>query len=149
MKLSIKKANSAGDWEEVHDQILEAFSHQLDFDWKLENLKGQALRGWVLYWVQVEKEIVAAILVKTEGTALLTKHTSTKLAFQGKGISHAIKRFLEMKAHKDKLEKIITYSRVDDFRMISLNETHGYKRTGKKRGQKVDLEEWEKTLEDI
>ncbi len=125
---------------------IQAFTDTPDFSWSLDNLKKELKTGWKLYSVMTDDEIVAAVLVKREGDTLFTKNTPIKMAFQGNGFSHQIKNFYEEEAKKNQIHKVINYCPVDNFRMISLNESHGYKRTGKAFGISNNIIEWVKVL---
>lgn len=125
---------------------IQAFTDTQDFSWSLDNLKKELKTGWKLYSVMADDEIVAAVLVKRDGDTLVTKNTPIKMAFQGNGFSHQIKNFYEEEAKKNQIQKVINYCPVDNFRMISLNESHGYKRTGKAFGISNNIIEWVKVL---
>jgi len=73
----------------------------------------------------------------------LTKNTAVKANYQGSGFSHEIKNFFDKKAKELKAKKILHYCSIDNFRMYSLNESHGYKKTKKSEGQLV---EWVKDI---
>ena len=93
----------------------------------------------------MEQEIVAACFYKKEDDSLLTKNTGLKINHQGSGYSHAIKEFFEREAKKLGCSRLIHYCRIDNFRTYSLNESHGYKKTGNsfQNGQVV---EWAKSI---
>jgi predicted GNAT family acetyltransferase len=96
--------------------------------------------------VMTDDEIVAAVLMRKDGDTLFTKNTPIKMAFQGNGFSHQIKNFYEEEAKKQHIRKVINYCPVDNFRMIALNESHGYKRTGNSFGTSNNIIEWVKVL---
>lgn len=125
---------------------VQAFTDTQDFSWTLENIKKELKTGWKLYSVLTDDEIVAAVLVKREGDSLHTRNTPIKMAFQGNGFSHQIKNFYEDEAKKLHITKIVNYCPVDNFRMIALNESHGYKRTGNSFGNNQNIIEWIKVL---
>ena len=125
---------------------VQAFTDTQDFSWTLDNIKKEVKTGWKLYSVLTEQEIVAAVLVKREGDTLHTKTTPIKMAFQGNGFSHQIKNFYEEEAKKFQIRNVINYCPVDNFRMIALNESHGYKRTGNVFGINHNIVEWKKEL---
>ncbi len=125
---------------------VQAFTDTQDFSWTLDNMKKEVKTGWKLYSVTTEDEIVAAVLVKKDGDTLFTKNTPIKMAFQGNGFSHMIKNFYEDEAKKLQIRKVINYCPVDNFRMIALNESHGYKRTGNAFGINQNIIEWVKVL---
>lgn len=125
---------------------VQAFTDTQDFSWSLDNIKKEVKTGWKLYSVITEDEIVAAVLMKKDGDTLYTKNTPIKMAFQGNGFSHMIKNFYEGEATKAHVKKVINYCPVDNFRMIALNESHGYKRTGNIFGNNQNIIEWMKVL---
>ncbi len=125
---------------------IQAFTDTQDFSWSLDNIKKEVKTGWKLYSVMTEEEIVAAVLVKKDGDTLFTKNTPIKMAFQGNGFSHQIKNFYETEAKRLQIARLVNYCPVDNFRMIALNESHGYKRTGKAMGISNNIIEWVKVL---
>jgi predicted GNAT family acetyltransferase len=125
---------------------IQAFTDTQDFSWSLDNIKKEVKTGWKLYSVMAEAEIVAAILMRKDGDTLFTKNTPIKMAFQGNGFSHQIKNFYEQEAKKQQIHRVINYCPVDNFRMIALNESHGYKRTGNAFGVSNNIIEWVKVL---
>lgn len=125
---------------------IQAFTDTQDFSWNLDNIKKEVKTGWKLYSVTAEEEIVAAVLMRKDGDTLLTKNTPIKMAFQGNGFSHKIKNFYEQEAKKLNVVKVVNYCPVDNFRMIALNESHGYKRTGNAFGLGSNIIEWVKVL---
>jgi predicted GNAT family acetyltransferase len=125
---------------------IQAFTDTQDFSWSLDNIKKEVKTGWKLYSVTTDEEIVAAVLMKKDGDVLFTKNTPIKMAFQGNGFSHMIKNFYEDEAKKFNIKKVINYCPVDNFRMIALNESHGYKKTGKAFGVANNIIEWEKSV---
>ena len=138
---------SEDDLLKIYNYNVQVFTDTPDFNWSLDNIKKELKDGWKLYSVSAEdQQIVAALFVKQTTDSLLTKATPIKLEYQGNGFSHQIKEFFEQMAKKQKLKKVINYCRIDNFRMISLNETHGYARTGKPVGGDGNLVEWEKNL---
>lgn len=112
----------------------------------MEEIKQEVKDGWELYAVYFEQEIIAALFCKVDKNALLTKNTAIKMQHQGSGFSHKIKHFFEEKAMDLKLDKIIHYCRIDNFRMYSLNESHKYKKIQEGIGDDKQLVIWEKTL---
>jgi predicted GNAT family acetyltransferase len=125
---------------------IQAFTDTQDFSWTLDNIKKEVKTGWKLYSVTTEDEIVAAVLMKKDGDTLFTKNTPIKMAFQGNGFSHLIKEFYEDEAKRAQIRRVINYCPVDNFRMIALNESHGYKRTGNAFGVNQNIIEWVKVL---
>lgn len=146
MDLSYKKVENDSDIQQVYDYNIDAFSDSPDFKWSFEEIKREMKEGWELYAVYSEGEVVAAAFYKVEGDSLLTKNTAIKVGHQGAGISHDVKDFLESVARKKKLKKIVHYCRIDNFRMYSLNESHGFEKTQKTFGDKGQVVEWVKTL---
>ncbi len=146
MNLSFFSADKPKDIKKVYEYTIDAFSDTPDFNWNLEEIKKEVKDGWLLYGVTNEDdEIVAAVFFRKENGALLTKNTGLKINHQGAGYNHEIKEFFEEKAKELKAKSIKHYCRIDNFRMYSLNESHGYKKTNNKidDGQIV---EWEKVL---
>ncbi len=144
--LVFKEAKKEDEFVNLTNFDIQAFTDSPDFSWTLENLKKEVKTGWKLYSVMVEDEIVAAVLLKKVGESLLTKNTPIKIAFQGNGFSHQIKDFYEEEAKKSQMKQVLNYCPVDNFRMIALNESHGYKRTGKSLGTANTVIEWVKVL---
>lgn len=144
--LEFKEAKKEEDMVNLSKFDIQAFTDTQDFSWSLENIKKEVQTGWKLFSVTTDNEIVAAVLMKQDSSTLLTKNTPIKLAFQGNGFSHQIKYFYEEEAKRLNVNKVINYCPVDNFRMIALNESHGYKRTGKSFGISNNIIEWEKTL---
>ena len=56
------------------------------------------------------------------------------------------KEFIEESAQKNKIKQVVNFCGIDNFRMYSLNESHGYKKTGRKLGKKGTVVEWVKGL---
>ena len=144
--LKFKEAKKEEEVVNLSKFDIQAFTDTQDFSWSLDNIKKEVKTGWKLYSVLTEEEIVAAVLMKKEGDSLLTKNTPIKMAFQGNGFSHMIKNFYEEEARKHHIKKVVNYCPVDNFRMIALNESHGYKRTGNDFGIGNNIIEWEKFL---
>lgn len=145
MKLKFQRAKSEQDFQEIYDYNIDAFSDTPDFNWNMEEIKHEVADGWELYSVKINEEVVAALFYKVENGGLLTKNTAIKMNYQGAGISHQIKEFFEKLAKDKKLKKILHYCRIDNFRMYSLNESHGYKKTTKKLNDGL-IVEWMKEL---
>lgn len=145
-ELKFKEAKKEEEILNISKFDMQAFTDTQDFSWSLDNLKKEVKTGWKLMSVMVEEEIVAAVLMKREGDTLLTKNTPIKMAFQGNGFSHQIKNFYEDEAKKSQLVKVVNYCPVDNFRMIALNESHGYKRTGNAFGLSNNIIEWVKAI---
>lgn len=132
--------------KEIYDYTIDAFSDTPDFKWNLEEIQKEVKDGWSLCGVRnKDNEIVAAVFYRLDKKKLMTKNTGLKIDHQGSGYSHEMKEFFEKTARSLKAKSIIHYCRIDNFRMYSLNESHGYQKTG----SKVDDEqivEWEKVL---
>jgi glycosidase len=146
MSLNFFHAAKQKEMKKIYDYTIDAFSDSPDFNWNLEEIKKEVKDGWSLFGVtNLEEEIVAALFFRLDSGSLLTKNTGLKINHQGAGYSHQIKEFFETKARELKAKSIKHYCRIDNFRMYSLNESHGYKKTD----LKVDDEqivEWEKPL---
>ena len=131
MGLIFSKVEKNEELKEIHDYTIDVFSDSPDFSWTLGGLKSEIKLGWELFGVKnVEGEVVAAVFLKKERRALLTKNTGLRIDHQGSGYNHEIKEFFEQSAQERNLQKIYHYCRVDNFRMYSLNEGHGYRKTG-------------------
>jgi hypothetical protein len=146
MELDFFPAEKAKDIKKIYDYTIDAFSDTPDFRWNLEEIKKEVAEGWSLCGVHnSDKEIVAAVFYRLDKKALLTKNSGLKIDHQGSGFSHEIKEFFENTAKELKASSILHYCRIDNFRMYSLNESHGYHKTDTKidDGQIV---EWKKTL---
>ncbi len=147
MKVSFKKAKTEKDIKSILDYNIDAFSDSPDFKWTFEEIKKEVADGWELFSLNLDAEVLAAVFYKVEDDSLLTKNTAIKITHQGSGFSHAIKEFFEKVAREKGLKKIIHYCRIDNFRMYSLNESHGYKKTPRKLGPDGQVVEWMKTLD--
>ncbi len=147
MKVSFKKAKTEKDIKSILDYNIDAFSDSPDFKWTFEEIKKEVADGWELFSLNLDAEVLAAVFYKVEDDSLLTKNTAIKITHQGSGFSHAIKEFFEKVAREKGLKKIIHYCRIDNFRMYSLNESHGYKKTPRKLGPEGQVVEWMKTLD--
>lgn len=146
MSLTFFSADKPKDIKNVYEYTIDAFSDSPDFNWNLDEIKREVSEGWSLCGVKNEDdEIVAAVFYRLDKGALLTKNTGLKINHQGSGYNHEIKEFFEDKAKELKAKSIKHYCRIDNFRMYSLNESHGYVKTANKidDGQIV---EWEKVL---
>jgi len=145
MDLTFKRATKEKDIRAIFDYNIDAFSDTPDFNWTFEEIKKEVKEGWELYGVYAEGEVIAALFLHDKDGGLMSKNTAIKMMHQGSGYSHQIKEFIETEARDRKLERVLHYCRIDNFRMYSLNESHGYKKTAKKidDGQVV---EWVKEL---
>jgi hypothetical protein len=146
-KLKFEKIKSNNDIEKVYNYDVEVFTETPDFDWTLDSIKQEVKDGWELYAVTLGEEILAAAFLKeVEGKGLLTKNTPIKMIYQGNGYSHRIKDFFEETAKKHKNSKVYHYCSSHNFRMISLNESHGYIRTPQTFDGLKYMTEWEKPI---
>ncbi len=145
MDLTFKKASKESEYKAIYDHNLDAFTDTPDFKWNLEEIKKEVKDGWELFSVNAGTDIISAVFIKKDKDALLSKNTAIKMSYQGSGFSHQIKEFIENKAKELKAKEIFHYCRIDNFRMYSLNESHGYKKTNTKldNGQIV---EWMKKV---
>lgn len=125
---------------------IQAFTDNQDFQWNLVNIKREMKDGWRLFSVGYGPETVAALFLKSDTETLYTKNTPIKLAFQGNGFSHQIKDFYEREANRLQLQRVVNYCPADNFRMIGLNESHGYRQTGNYAGATKNIQEWEKIV---
>ncbi len=125
---------------------IQVFTDSQDLQWNIDNIRREMKGGWKLYSVTYGPDTVAALFMKTDKESLYTKNTPIKLAFQGNGFSHRIKDFYEREASRLQLKRVVNYSPVDNFRMIALNESHGYRKTGNQLGVSSSIVEWEKVV---
>jgi len=144
--LVIKECETQDELESLYNFNINAFADMQDFEWTVDQLKEQKLNGWSVLSVQVDKDVVAAIFLKIENKALLTKNTAIKINYQGNGFSHLIKEFYEEYARENKLTRIVNFCAEDNFRMISLNEGHDYTKTGNILDSNKHIKEWEKHI---
>jgi hypothetical protein len=144
--LNFKEVRKEDDIENLSKFDVQVFTDSQDFQWTLPNIKKELKSGWKLFSVSFNSEIVAAVFLKPEKDTLFTKNTPIKISFQGNGFSHRIKDFYEVEASKLHLKRVVNYCPVDNFRMIALNESHGYRRTGQTLGVSHKIIEWEKVL---
>ena len=145
MQLEFRQATAQSQFSEIYEHNLDAFTDTPDFSWNLEEITKEVKDGWQLYSAHAGEDVVAAIFLKLVKGDLLTKNTALKMSHQGSGFSHQIKEFIEEQAQKLKAKRILHYCRIDNFRLYSLNESHGYHKTANKldNGQIV---EWEKQV---
>ena len=146
MKIALVKPNSTNTIKDIYNFNVKAFADSQDFSWTEENIKKEMAAGWSLRSVHVDREIICALFMKEENQSLLTKNTPIKLTHQGNGYSHKIKDFYEDYALENGLEKVVNYCPEDNFRMVALNESHKYKKTGSKIVGNINMIEWEKKL---
>lgn len=125
---------------------IQAFTDSPDFQWNEETIRREKKNGWKLFAVTNGQEVVAVLFMKNDDETLYTKNTPIKLAFQGNGFSHQIKDFYEREASRLQLGRVVNYCPVDNFRMIALNESHGYRKTGNTLGTSKSVVEWEKIV---
>jgi len=144
--LSFFKAKKTKEINEIYDYTTDAFSDTPDFKWNLEEIEQEVKDGWTLCGVKnKDKEIVAALFYQLKSKSLLTKNTGLRIDHQGSGYSHAIKDYFEQTAKELKAKSIVHYCRIDNFRMYSLNESHGYSKTGLD-SEDDQIVKWEKNL---
>lgn len=141
--LTFKEAKSDNDVKDVYNFNVVAFADSTDFNWTEDNIKSQVKDGWELFSVNYDGDIVAAAFVKIDGVNLYTKNTPIKLIHQGNGFSHKIKDFYEEFAKGKGVKTIFNYCPSDNFRMISLNEGHDYKKTANENNGII---EWQKNI---
>jgi hypothetical protein len=147
MELNFVKAEKLKDLRRIHEYTIDAFSDTPDFSWTLDEIKQEVKDGWELFGVTNEEdEIVAAIFFCQDKDTLLTKNTGLRIHHQGSGYSHQIKDYFEKVAKQKRLKKIAHFCRIDNFRMYSLNESHGYQKSGKRIGPDGQVVEWIKVL---
>lgn len=145
MDLTFKRATKEKEIREVFDYNIDAFSDSPDFNWTFDEIKKEIKEGWELYGVYAGTEVIAAVFLREEDGGLLSKNTAIKIMHQGSGYSHQIKEFIDIEAISRSMERVIHYCRIDNFRMYSLNESHGYKKSAKKIGD-GQVVEWVKEL---
>lgn len=143
-KLNFIPGKSEDHLNEIFNFNVQAFADAQDFDWSRDGLKKEINSGWTLYSAKVGEEIVCVLFTKVENQHLYTKNTPIKIDFQGQGFSHEIKDFYEELASENSVNEIYNYCPDDNFRMISLNEGHAYKKTGNTIGPKKNILEWVK-----
>jgi len=147
MSLKFFSADKPKEMKKIYEYTIDAFSDSPDFNWNLDEIKREVKDGWSLFGVtNEEEEIVAALFFRLKNNSLLTKNTGLKINHQGAGYSHEIKNFFETKAKELKANSIKHYCRIDNFRMYSLNESHGYKKTPSPVDEEGQIVEWVKPL---
>lgn len=144
--LNFIKASKKGDYKSIYEHNLDVFSDSPDFEWTFEDIKKEVQDGWELFSVMSGQIIIAALFFRQDDDCLLTKNTALKMDFQGAGHSHRIKEFFEKEARERGLGRIYHYCGIDNFRMYSLNESHGYRKTDRKLGPGGTVVEWMKLL---
>ena len=148
-KLEFKRATSDRDIQKIYEYTIDAF---VDFSpetkWSIKEIKHELAEGWQLYGVLHKGQVISALFLKVQDGALLTKNTAIEQDYQGAGFSHRIKEFFEQQARANHLSKIIHYCAIDDFRMYSLNESHGYHKVNRSPVQEHLLTEWVRDLND-
>lgn len=132
--------------EDIYNFNVIAFADSQDFAWTKENIQNEIKTGWNIYSAIIDKDIICAIFMKVDNGVLLTKNSPIKIDYQGNGFSHIIKEFYEEYAAEEKVKTIMNYCPNDNFRMISLNEGHGYSKTGNLLGPNKNILEWQKNL---
>lgn len=146
MELLFEEAKKSGDIENIYNYNIDVFSDSPDFEWSLNSIQREIKEGWNLFAVKSEEDVVAAVFYQINDDSLMTKSTAIKMAYQGSGCSHQIKEFFEMVARDKKLKKIYHFCSIDNFRMYSLNESHGYEKTNRKLGDSGQVVEWIKKI---
>jgi hypothetical protein len=146
MELTFEPAGTDKEIKEIFEYNIDAFTDSPDFKWTLEELKKEVKDGWDIFSVRYDKEVIAAVFLKKESGKLYTKNTAISAHHQGSGYNHQIKDFFELRARALKCKEIHHYCRIDNFRMYSLNESHGYKKLDKKLGKSGQVVEWIKEL---
>lgn len=147
MSLKFFSADKPKEMKKIYEYTIDAFSDSPDFNWNLDEIKREVKDGWSLFGVTNEEdEIVAALFFRLKDNSLMTKNTGLKINHQGAGYSHEIKEFFEEKAKELKAKSIKHYCRIDNFRMYSLNESHGYKKSPDTIDEDEQIVEWEKPI---
>ncbi len=146
MSLSFELAKTNKQIKAVYNHNMSAFFDSEEFEWSLAWLEEQVKDGWEVYSVSYEDEILAAFFLKKDGVKLLSKQTPIKINYQGNGFSHLIKEEIESIAKSKKIKEIFNYCAIDNFRMVALNESHGYKKTGGNFNNQKTVVEWSKKL---
>ena len=144
-KLLFVKAEAKDEIKAIYQYNLDAFTDSPDFKWTLDDIHNEIGEGWELFSVMYKDEIISALFIKRDTDGLKTKNTAIKMHYQGSGRSHLIKEFFERKAKELGVKRIYHYCRIDNFRTYSLNESHGYKKTGRKLANPY-LVEWVKEI---
>ena len=142
-KLNFNVTKSEKELKDLYDYNVDVFTEDSGFCWDLAKIKKDINQGWMVYSVTLDKQIVAAAFLKPDSASLLTKHTPIKMLFQGKGVSHKIKDFYEQEAKKLNITNVKNLCPDDNFRNISLNESHGYIKT---ESELQGIPVWEKKL---
>lgn len=145
--LQFKELKSVKSLEEILEFDVKAFMDLPGIEWTKKGLEKAKKDGWHIFSALISDSIVAAVMFQNTGNELHTKNTSIKLEHQGNAYSHAIKEFYEEKAAEFGASKIINLCRKDDFRTISLNETHGYEKEGSEETDEGIILLWSKTLD--
>lgn len=146
LPLVFQEAKSDKEIEAIFYHNISAYFDSEEFDWTVPWLKGLKKSGWRLFGVHLEDEIIAAFFVVLEDGMLTSKQTPVKMNHQGQGVSHRIKHQIEIVAKESKVKSIINICAIDNFRMVALNESHGYKKTGNHPENKKTLVEWLKNI---
>ena len=146
MELSFVRSEKQEDLKAIFDHNTDAFSDSPDFHWGLQEIKNEIKNNWELYKVSYGEEIIAALFISEIEDILYTKNTGLKMEHQGSGFSHEIKEFYERLASERSLVKIIHYCRIDNFRMYSLNESHGYTKLKGAVDEEGLVVQWSKDL---
>ncbi|MBT4790699.1 MAG: hypothetical protein HON90_03945 [Halobacteriovoraceae bacterium] len=145
-KIKFIPSSSNNELNEIYNFNTIAFADSQDFAWSKENIKKEIKSGWEVISVKIENDIICALFLKEEQDCLLTKNTPIKLNYQGQGLSHIIKDYYEDYAKSKSLTGVLNYCPADNFRMIALNESHGYTKTGRNLDGNNSMIEWEKNL---
>ena len=140
--VDIKEITAASSFEEIEKFNVDAFTDTPGVDFKKSSLKKLLKDDWKIFVLSHQEEIVSVLFIKKDPDRLLTKNTPIKMSYQGNGLSHLIKEFYEEYASEEKIGEIIHYCPIDNFRMISLNEKHGYAKIQEEDG----LSTWKKII---
>ena len=144
MSVEFKLVKTKNDLNQVYNYNMSAFLDSDEFPWSLQWLEAQKREGQDIYQVKYEREVVAILFIQITPKSLLTRQTPLKFNFQGIGLSHEIKKYIERLARKSRKKDIFNYCAIDNFRMAALNESHNYKKTGKNRNPTIV--EWHKSI---
>ena len=142
---TFQKVGNKSDIDEVYGHNVEVFLNSFDFEWNAPNIASQMDAGWRFYSLKVGDEIVAALFIKKLNDQLLSKHSQIKMEYRGNGLSHRLKEFVEDLAKQEGLDQVVNICSIKDFRLISLNETHGYKLSDV-ASSNAEFQTWIKTL---
>lgn len=142
LNVEFHSLEKSSDFKKVLSFNADAFADTPGVEWSESSLKKMIKEGWFIFSLDHDDDVIAVLFMKRDDDTLITKNTPIKMAYQGNGLSHLIKDFYEQYAQNEGLHHLVNECAVDNFRMISLNEKHGYERLS----ESSRMISWKKTI---